>query len=69
MRIKGTSNPVCKLCGYAFFDLEKNTYICKLTETETDADNKCKKFKYDIFKYQPRKKPNFDKFSKKDFEL
>jgi len=69
MHIRGTSNPVCKLCEYAFFDIEKNVYICKINDTETDANNQCKKFRYDIYKYQPRKKTNFAKFSKEDFEI
>ena len=69
MRIKGTSNPVCKLCENVYFDTENGIYKCMISEEETDKNNNCKKFRYDIYKYQPKKKLNFDKFSKEDFEI
>ncbi len=69
MKIKGTDNPKCKLCQYADLTREEIPFFCTLTNRETTADNKCKKFIYDIYKYVPQKKPDFSKFSKEDFEL
>ena len=69
MRIKGTTKPSCALCAYAHFEKKDEQLLCMLTTEETDKDFTCKKFKYDIYKYQPTKKVNFEKFSKEDFEL
>lgn len=69
MKIRGTSNPKCSLCEYAFFDREKNVYICKNTDATTDADNSCKKFSYDIYKYTPKTKNLFGKYSEDDFKI
>ena len=69
MRIKGTSNPGCALCAYAHFVKKDEKLLCTLTNEATDKDFACKKFKYDIYKYQPAKKLNFEKFTKEDFEL
>jgi len=69
MRIKGTSNQSCALCAYAHYEQKDEQYLCMLTKKETGKDCTCKKFKYDIYKYEPAKKVNFEKFSKEDFEL
>ena len=69
MKIKGTDNPKCSLCQYADMTRGEITVFCTYTNTETSEDNKCKKFSYDIYKYQPKKKPYFSKYSAKDFEL
>ena len=69
MKIKGTDNPKCKLCQYADTTRKDTDIFCTLSNQETSSDNSCKKFLYDIYKYIPQKKPDFSKFSKKDFEL
>ncbi|MBQ4631685.1 MAG: hypothetical protein IJB70_11970 [Clostridia bacterium] len=69
MIIRGTSSPRCSLCEYAFFDTEKEKYVCKINDEVKEKDDSCKKFSYDIFKYKPKKKNLFGKFSKEDFEI
>lgn len=69
MYIRGTSKPCCGLCEYAFFDKDENKLVCKLNDEAADSDSKCKKFRYDIYKYEPMKKADFTNFSKEDFEL
>ncbi len=69
MRIKGTTNPSCALCSHAHFDQKNEQLLCMLTHEETDKDFTCKKFRYDIYKYEATKKFTFEKFSQKDFEL
>lgn len=69
MKIRGTTNPRCSLCEYAFFDKEKNAYICKNSEEITDGNNSCKKFSYDIYKYTPKAKNLFGKFTEEDFKI
>lgn len=69
MRIKGTSKPSCGICEYAFFDREKDALVCKLNDEITEKNNECKKFRYDIYKYEPAKSADFGKFSQEDFEI
>lgn len=67
MQIRGASNPTCKLC--ASCEINEDTYKCTLTGENKDKNDNCKKFKYDIYKYVPRKKMPFDKFKAEDFEI
>jgi len=69
MQIKGTSNPCCALCCHAHYQSQNELILCMLTKEETSKTFACKKFKYDIYKYVPAKKVNFEKFSKEDFQL
>ena len=64
MRIRGTAMCVCKLCEYSELN-EKNEVICKLMATP----EKCKNYKYDIFKYEPAKNTVRGIFTKEDFEI
>ena len=69
MKIRGSQNPLCKTCGHMFFNKEKNMFFCMLTKSETNPNDACKKYAYDIFKYEPKEKINFEKFNKEDFEI
>lgn len=69
MYIKGSKDGNCRLCQYGHHDTENNIFMCMLKNEETEKDDTCKKFKYDIYKYKPKKKMLFDKFKKEDFEL
>ena len=69
MRIKGTSNTGCNLCSYAHTDKETDALVCMYKNEKTAPDGSCKKFDYDIYKYTPKKKADFSKFSKEDFEI
>ncbi len=67
--MRGSQKPICKTCGHMFFDKEKNIFFCVLTKSEITLDNACKKYAYDIFKYEPKEKINFEKYNKQDFEI
>lgn len=69
MYIKGSTYGNCKLCQYEHYDIDKDVFMCMLKNEETSRDDTCKKFKYDIYKYTPKKKKTFDKFKKEDFEI
>ena len=64
MRIKGTSVPDCKYCENSEL-IQNDSIICKLGLDKS----KCKKYKYDIFRYEPQKNILDGKFSKEDFEI
>ncbi len=69
MYIKGNKDGNCRLCQYGHHDTENDVFMCMIKNEETEKDDTCKKFKYDIYKYKPKKKMLFDKFRKEDFEL
>ncbi len=69
MNIRGTSKTLCKNCGYMFLDKEKKVFMCMAKGTETKENECCKKYVYDIFKYEPKERTNFEKFTKEDFEI
>lgn len=69
MYIKGSTDFNCKLCQYGHYDVENNVFMCMQKNEKTEKNDTCKKFKYDIYKYEPKKKLLFDKFKKEDFEL
>ena len=69
MKIRGSLNSSCKSCGYMFQDTEKGTFTCMLTNSEKSLSDTCKKYVYDIYKHEPKKKADFGKFKKEDFEI
>lgn len=69
MKVRGSQKPLCKTCGHMFLDNEKNVSFCMLTKNETSLENACKKYAYDIFKYEPKGKIDFEKYNKHDFEI
>jgi len=64
MRIKGTPGSVCRLCENSEI-CDNGKQVCKLNL----QPDKCKKYKYDIFRYEPRHSTLNGKFSKEDFEI
>ncbi len=64
MRIKGTPVPICRLCENSQIN-EESIAVCKLSSTP----GKCRKYKYDIFRYEPKQKTINTKFTKEDFEI
>jgi len=69
MKTRNNQSPSCKMCGHMFFDREKGEYLCMLKDTKTKPQDMCKKYVYDIYKYEPKKKSDFGKFKKEDFEI
>ena len=69
MYIKGRENGCCNQCEYGFFDEEKKQFLCMDKNEETCEDNTCKKFRFDIHKYKPKKRLVFGKYSQEDFTL
>ena len=69
MYIKGRENGNCNLCEYGYFDSEKKEFMCMLKGEVTNEDDSCKKFRYDIHKYKPKKRLVFGKYSEEDFTI
>ena len=69
MKIRGNQNPSCKTCGHMFSDKAKGEFLCMLKNCKTSPCEFCKKYVYDIYKYEPKKKVDFTSFKKEDFEI
>ena len=57
------------MCGHMFKGKENGTLWCMIKNAETSPGDSCKKYVYDIYKYEPKKKADFGKFKKEDFEI
>ena len=69
MKTRGNQSPSCKTCGHMFQDKESGDILCMLKKDKTTHSDTCKKYIYDIYKYEPKKKADFEKFKKEDFEI
>ena len=70
MIFKNKPNPMCCLCEFSSED-SSGKFFCSQKNKEVSEDDKCRKYKYDIFKKKilPEKKIDFSKYSKEDFRL
>ena len=69
MKTRSNQNPSCKTCGHMFASREKGEFLCMLKDSKTAPEESCKKYIYDIYKYEPKKKADFGKFKKEDFDI
>lgn len=60
--------PKCEYCVHARPSPDGKTVLCP-KKGVMEKDSKCRKYKYDILKRQPKKKPKLQEFSAEDFEL
>lgn len=67
MYIKGTEIKKCGLCEN--YVMQSGKRICRIKEEETAENDSCAKFRYDIFKYKPKKQFDASKYKKEDFEI
>ena len=62
-------DPQCAYCEHGTTTANKETVICKKQGAVMQSFSKCKKFKYDPLKRQPRSPVFNGDFSKEDFEI
>ena len=60
--------PKCEYCVHARPSPDGETVLCP-KKGVVEKDSKCRKYKYDILKRQPKHKPKLQEFSAEDFEL
>lgn len=60
--------PKCEYCLYGRRSPDGETILCE-KKGIVPLDSVCKKYKYDILKRQPKRKPKMPEFSAEDFEL
>lgn len=60
--------PKCEYCVHARPSPDGETVLCP-KKGVMEKDSKCRKYKYDILKRRPKKKPKLQEFSAEDFEL
>lgn len=58
----------CAYCIHSKAYLENEEILCKYRGV-VEADNKCRKFKYDILKRKPNKLHNIEEYTSEDFVL
>ena len=62
-------DPQCAYCEYGTVTANKDTVICKKQGAVMQSFSKCKKFKYDPLKREPKVISFKGDFSKEDFSL
>ena len=70
MIFKNQPKPMCCFCEFST-ENEAGEFICSKKNKQVSEDDKCRKYKYDIFKKKivPKKNIDFSKYSKEDFRL
>ena len=70
MIFKNQPKPMCCFCEFSSED-DSGAIICSKKNKQVAEDDKCRKYKYDIFKKKiiPKKNIDFSKYSKEDFRL
>lgn len=70
MIFKNKPDPMCCFCQFMTED-SSGKLFCSQKNKEVAEEDKCRKYKYDIFKKKilPKKKLDFSKYSKEDFRL
>lgn len=66
---EGKNEPQCAHCEYAEITPGSDVAVCRKIGGVMQLHSKCKKFKYDPFKRQPKTMALNKEFSKEDFEL
>ena len=67
-QVKSEIAPKCEYCAHARPSPDGETVLCRYKGV-VEKDGKCRKYKYDILKRQPRHKPKLQEFSEEDFTL
>ncbi len=66
---KGKTEPQCGYCEYAEISPDRSVAVCRKMGGIMQLHSKCRKFRYDPLKREP-KTPSFSvEFSKDDFQL
>jgi hypothetical protein len=66
---KKNIDPQCAYCEHGTSTADKNTVICKKQNAIMQSYSKCKKFRYDPLKREPKVISLVSDFSKEDFSL
>lgn len=66
---KGNNEPQCAHCEYAEITNGNDVAVCRKIGGVMQLHSKCKKYKYDPLKRQPKAIAFTNEFSKEDFEL
>ncbi len=71
MFYRGDEEKMCFLCEYSEKTDNEEILFCKKKNKNVSENSLCRKYKYDIFKREIKRKAkkDFSKFSKEDFEL
>lgn len=64
---KGNIDPQCAYCEFA--EIKTDVAVCRKIGGIMQLHSKCKKYKYDPLKRQPKTASFSGEFSKKDFEI
>lgn len=64
----GDVSPKCEYCEFSTPTKGDDTVLCP-KKGVVSKDWYCKKYKYDIFKREPKSHPTAHEFSKSDFEI
>lgn len=60
--------PKCEYCRYGRLSPDGETVLCE-KKGVVERDGTCRRYKYDILKRQPKRRPEMPAFSAEDFEL
>ena len=66
---KGNVEPQCAYCEHAQIAQDSDVAVCRKIGGIMQLHSKCKKFKYDPFKREPKTISFSGDFSKEDFEI
>lgn len=66
---KGSNEPQCAHCEYAEISEDSSVAICRKIGGIMQLSSKCKKFRYDPLKREPRSLKLAGDFDKSDFAL
>ncbi len=66
---KGKTEPQCGCCEFAEITAGTDVAVCRKMGAVMQLHSKCKKFKYDPLKRQPKAPVFKNDFTKEDFEI
>ncbi len=66
---KGSTEPQCAHCEYAEISADSGVAVCRKIGGIMQLSSKCKKYKYDPLKREPKTLNIASDFNKSDFEL
>jgi hypothetical protein len=66
---KGNIDPQCAYCEFAEINQGSNVAVCRKVGGIMQLHSKCKKYKYDPLKRQPKTVSLMGDYSKEDFEI
>ena len=64
----GGETPACSLCEYGRWDGSHTAVLCK-EKGVMQPDGHCRRFRYDPFRREPRRRPSLPEYDPKDFEI